>query len=140
MLFETYFKEVFMAKIITTNQADFNGSYGADAVPITFASNLVSTTIVTGLTATLSANKQYWVDGALLYTIVVTNSSGETYSKGVLADQLDTANVAFDDDYAVQINGQKTSDYTLSSGLLSVNLPDVEDGASLTVTFQVTKA
>ena len=129
-----------MATKTTLNQADFSGSYGVDSTPITFASNQVTTTIVSGLTATLSANKTYWVDGALLYTVVIENSSGETYSKGVLSDQLDTANVTFDNDYAVQINGQKTSDYTLAEGLLSVNLPDVSDGASLTVTFQVTKA
>lgn len=128
-----------MAKT-TLNQADFSGSYGADSVPITFVSNQVTTTIITGLTATLSASKQYWVDGPLLYTVVVANNSGETYSKGVLQDTIDTANVTFDTDYAVQINGQKTTDYTYSGGLLSVNLPDVSDGASLTVSFQVTQA
>lgn len=132
--------EKYMAKIITSNQADFTGSYGSENVPITFASNSVSTTIVKGLTATLSANKTYWVDGALTYTVTIENSSGETYSKGVLADVIDTANVVFDETYAVQINGQKTSDYTYSSGSLSVNLPDVEDGATLTITFQVTQA
>jgi len=77
--------------------------------------------------------------GALLYTVVVTNNSGETYSKGVLADALDTSLVAFDTDYAVQINGEKTSDYTFTGGMLSVNLPDVADGATVTVTFQVTQ-
>lgn len=128
-----------MAKT-TLNQADFSGSYGADSVPITFVSNQVTTTIITGLTATLSASKQYWVDGPSLYTVVVANNSGETYSKGVLQDTIDTANVTFDTDYAVQINGQKTTDYTYSGGLLSVNLPDVSDGASLTVSFQVTQA
>ncbi len=128
-----------MAKT-TLNQADFSGNYGEGAEPITFVSNQVTTTIVSGLTATLTANKKFWVDGALLYTVVIQNNSGETYSKGVLADQLDTANVNFDEDYAVQINGQKTSDYTFTGGLLSVNLPDVSDGASLTVTFQVTQA
>lgn len=128
-----------MAKT-TLNQADFSGSYGAENVPITFVSNQVTTTIITGLTATLSANKQYWVDGPLLYTVVVTNNSGDVYSKGVLQDAIDTTNVVFDTDYAVQINGQKTTDYTFSGGLLSVNLPDVSDGASLTVSFQVTQA
>ncbi len=127
-----------MAKT-TLNQANFSGDYGAEAVPITFASNEVTTTIVTGLTATLSANKRYWVDGALTYTVTVTNNSGETYSKGVLADALDTANVQFDTDYAVEIDGAKTSDYTYSGGLLSVNLPDVADGTTVTVTFQVTQ-
>jgi len=136
---QNYQKEAFMAKT-TLNQADFSGSYGADSVPITFVSNQVTTTIITGLTATLSASKQYWVNGPLLYTVVVANNSGETYSKGVLQDTIDTANVTFDTDYAVQINGQKTTDYTYSGGLLSVNLPDVSDGASLTVSFQVTQA
>lgn len=128
-----------MAKT-TLNQADFSGSYGTEASPITFASNQVTTTIVSGLTATLSASKQYWVDGPLLYTVVVTNNSGETYSKGVLADKIDTTNVTFDNNYAVQINGEKTSDYTYTGGVLNVNLPDVSDGSSLTVTFQVTQA
>ena len=128
-----------MAKT-TLNRADFSGSYGADSVPITFVSNSVTTTIVEGLTATLTANKTYWVDGPLVYTIVVENNSGETYTKGVLADAIDTANVTFDTDYAVTINGQKTSDYTYTSGVLSVNLPDVSDGATVTVTFQVNKA
>lgn len=128
-----------MAKT-TLNRADFSGDYGTEAVPITFASNEVTTTIITGLTATLSADKTYWVDGPLTYTVVVTNNSGDTYSKGVLADTLDTANVVFDTDYAVEINGTKTSDYTFENGLLSVNLPDVADGATITVTFRVTQA
>ena len=42
----------------TLNQADFSGLYGEDEVPVTFVSNQV-TTIVEGLTATLSANKRY---------------------------------------------------------------------------------
>ncbi len=128
-----------MAKT-TLNQADFSGSYGTEAAAVTFASNQVTTTIVSGLTATLGADKTYWVDGPLLYTVVIENNSGATYSKGVLADNPDTANVAFDDAYAVEINGQKTSDYTLSEGLLSVNLPDVADGATVTVTFRITQA
>ena len=48
-----------MAKVLTNNQADFSGVYGTEAEPITFVSNLVSTTIVSGLTATLSADKKY---------------------------------------------------------------------------------
>ena len=75
-----------------------------------------------------------------MYTIVVENKSGEKYAKGMLADKLDTANVVFDDEYGVEIDGEKTSDYTFTGGVLSVNLPDVSDGASLTVTFQVTQA
>ncbi|GEM_PF-5071356 len=42
-----------MANTITTNLTEFNGLYGADNVPIAFAGNSVSTTIVNGLKATL---------------------------------------------------------------------------------------
>ncbi len=129
-----------MATKITTNQSDFSGTYGSEAEPITFASNLVSTTIISGLTAVLSADKKYWVDGPLTYTVVVTNSSGDVYSKGVLVDNIDTANVVFDTDYGVEINGSKTSDYTYTSGVLTVNLPDIADEGTLTVTFRVTQA
>ena len=41
--------------------------------------------------------------------------------------------------YGVEINGAKTSDYTFTGGVLSVNFPDVSDGATVTVTFQVTQ-
>lgn len=129
----------YMAKIITLNQADFNGDYGAEQVAITFATNQVSTTIVKGLTATMAADKTYWVDGPLLYTVTVKNDSGEVYSKGVLADTLDTANVNFDSDYGVLIDGQATTDFTYSGGLLTVNLPDVDDGATTIITFRVTQ-
>lgn len=129
-----------MAKKITDNQSNFSGTYGTEAEPITFASNLVSTTIISGLTAVLSADKKYWVDGPLTYTVVVTNESGDVYSKGILADNIDTANVVFDTDYGVEIDGSKTSDYTYTGGLLSVNLPDIAEGGTLTITFRVTQA
>ena len=43
--------------------------------------------------------------------MVIENNSGDTYLKGVFADMLDTANVIFDKDYGVEIDGQKSSDY-----------------------------
>ena len=39
--------------------------------------------------------------------MVIENNSGDTYLKGVFADTLDTANVIFDKDYGVEIDGQK---------------------------------
>ncbi len=129
-----------MAKKITDNQTDFTGLYGAESEAISFASNLVSTTIISGLTAVLSADKKYWVDGPLTYTVVITNESGDVYSKGILADNIDTANVVFDTTYGVEINGTKTTDFTYTGGLLSVNLPDIAEGGTLTVTFRVTQA
>ena len=129
-----------MAKITTENQTNYTGTYGTKAEPITFASNLVSTTIISGLTAVLSADKKYWVNGPLTYTVVITNNSGDVYSKGVLHDNLDTATVAFDSDYGVEIDGAKTTDFTITGGVLSVNLPDIADGGTLTVTFRVNQA
>lgn len=135
-----FYRRFYMAKAITTNQVNFSGVYGPEETPVTFATNVVMTTIVSGLTATKTANKEYWVDGELLYTIVVENNSGDSYSKGVLTDRTDTANVSFDEGYGVEINGEKTTDYTFTEGILNVNLPEVKDGETLTVTFQVKKA
>lgn len=129
-----------MAKRIITNQTDFSGTYGTEAEPITFASNQVSTTIISGLTAVLSADKTYWVNGPLTYTVLITNSSGDVYQKGVLVDNIDTANVVFDADFGVEIGGTKTSDFTYSGGVLTVNLPDIADEGTLTVSFRVTQA
>lgn len=126
-----------MAQITLTNQADFAGSYGAGAAPVVFSSNAVTTTIVQGLTATKTASKTYWVNGPLLYTIRIENNSGDTFTKGVLTDVLNTDLITLDSAYGVEINSSKTSDYTFTSGNLSINLPDLEDGGIATVTFQV---
>ena len=120
-----------------TNQADLSGSYGALAVPVVFSSNSVTTTIIQGLTATKTVDKTHWVNGPLLYTIKIDNNSGDTFTKGVLTDIIDTSLATLDTVYGVEINGSKSSDYTFTAGSLSVNLPDVEDGGSATVTFQV---
>lgn len=63
-----------MAKVTIENQTDYTGTYGTEAEPITFASNLVSTTIVSGLTAVLSADKNYWINSPLKYTVLITNN------------------------------------------------------------------
>lgn len=129
-----------MAKRIITNQTDFSGTCGTEAEPITFASNQVSTTKISGLTAVLSADKTYRVNGPLTYTVLITNSSGDVYQKGVLVDNIDTANVVFDADFGIEIGGTKTSDFTYSGGVLTVNLPDIADEGTLTVSFRVTQA
>lgn len=126
-----------MAQVTLTNQADFAGSYGTAASPVVFSSNAVTTTIVQGLTATKTANKTFWVNGPLLYTIRIENNSGESFTKGVLTDVLNTDLITLDSAYGVEINSSKTSDYTFTSGNLSIKLPDLEDGGTATVTFQV---
>lgn len=77
-----------MAKVTLVNQADFAGTYGTENQPVTFASNEVSTTIIRGLTAVKTADQTYWVNGPLTYQVKITNNSGDTFTKGVLTDDL----------------------------------------------------
>lgn len=126
-----------MATATLTNSVDFEGSYGAAASPVVFSSNTVTTTIVRGLTATKTADKEYWVNGPLTYTVTVTNDSGDIFTKGVLTDNLDVSLVTLDTAAGVRINNTPTSDYTIRSGVLTVNLPDMQNGETVTVTFRV---
>lgn len=119
---------------ILKNIADFAGDY--DSEPIVFSSNEVSTVIVKGVTATKSANKTYWVNGPLTYTIVVSNESGMELSNVILTDLLDSALVTLNSSYGVKVDGV-TAAYTFLSGTLTVHLPAIEDGGEVTVTFQV---
>ena len=77
-----------MAETNLTNQVEVEGQYGNLASQVTFLSNVVTTSIVQGLTVTKSADKTNWVDGPLTYTIVVQNASGSTLSAGSLTDTL----------------------------------------------------
>lgn len=125
-----------MAETILTNQADFSGLYG-DECEIVFTSNEVSTTIIGGLTATKTADKKCWVNGPLNYTITVVNNSGVTISDLILTDYLDPNLVTLDQAYGVFINGTLSTTYTYSAGTLSVPLPPIMDGGTVTVTFRV---
>lgn len=127
-----------MAEKKVSNQADIEATYGDTGTPISFSSNLVTTTIVEGISVVKSADKTYWVDGPLTYTIVVTNNSGISLSGGTLSDTLDTS-VSFDMDYGVFLNDSKTSDFEYTAPTLKVNLPTLEDSQSATIKFRVTK-
>lgn len=128
-----------MAEITLTNNASIEANYGEESSPVTFSSNDVTTTIIEGLTITKAADKSYWVDGPLTYTIEVNNTSGAALSGGVITDILNTSLVTFSTTYGVQINGSATSNYTYNDGTLKVTLPDIANTEKATVTFQVTK-
>lgn len=128
-----------MANTNLTNQVDIAGEYGDSASPISFSSNTVTTTIVQGLTVNKTADKTNWVDGPLTYTIVIQNNSGSTLTNGVLTDNINTTLVDFNATYGVQINSSASSDYTYNNGELKINLPDINNEAETTITFQVTK-
>lgn len=122
---------------ILENKIEINGTYGDEATPVTFSSNTVTTTIVRGLTVTKSADKQSWVDGLLTYTITINNSSGAKLASGTVMDQLNTTLVNFNTESGVTINGEATSNYTYSGGVLSVTLPEIADSSTTTIVFKV---
>lgn len=126
-----------MAKSILENQARFAGYIGEDECEISFSSNLVSTTIIGGLTATKEADKKCWVDGPLHYTITIENDCGDTVTGLVLTDHLDPALVTLDESYGVYINDTTPAVYTFTAGTLSVHLPPIAHGDTVTVSFRV---
>lgn len=128
-----------MAQVSLTNQVDITGQYGDGSTPISFSSNVVTTSIIQGLTVNKTADKVNWIDGPLTYTIVVQNSSGSTLSSGVLTDNLNTSLVEFSQEYGVKIDDTPSSEYTYSSGELKITLPSLADQQSTTITFQVTR-
>jgi len=130
-----------MAEVSLTNQVDISGQYGESSTPISFASNIVTTTIVQGLTVNKVADKVNWINGPLTYTVTIENNSGATLSSGVLTDNLNTSLVEFNTTYGVQIDGTPTasSNYTYNDGELKVTLPELTDSNTTTVTFQVTR-
>lgn len=122
---------------ILENQAKLNGAFGVDECPIDFSSNLVSTTIISNLTATKTADKKCWVDGPLTYTITIENYSGDIVSGLLLTDYLDPALVTLDGPNAVFIDGVLADTYTFTAGTLSLPLPPLADSGTVTVTFRV---
>lgn len=120
-----------------TNRAELNSNIGDDQAPINIKSNIVTTMVVEGITITKTADKDFWTGGELLYTIVVTNNSGNTLSGGEISDMLDTSMVTLDGNYGVKLNDVDTSNYKYDQGVLSVALPDIADGQIVTIKFQV---
>lgn len=126
-----------MAETNLINKVDVNANYGDASTPISFSSNNVTTTIIQGLTVEKTANKEYWVDGPLTYTIVITNNSGSSITDGVISDTLDTTLVKFDTEYGVEIDSVKTQNYKYNDGTLTVNLATIDNTQTSTITFQV---
>ena len=122
------------------NTANVSGTINGETTTLT--SNTLEVSLINGLTAVKSADKTSWADGELTYTLTVNNTSGVTYTSPVITDTLDTSLVTFVPD-SVTINGSaaSSSEYTYdsSTGLLTVNLSDIANDGTATVTFKVTK-
>lgn len=125
-----------MAISILTNTGDFEGLAGADAVE--FSSTTASVTVITGLTATKTADKTHWAGGELTYTVVLSNAAdNEAFTGGVFTDQLDAAITLATSENPVQIDGSAVA-YTFTGNLLTIaDLPDVNPDDSITITFRV---
>lgn len=124
-----------MAEIIINNFANLTGNYGTEAVE--FASTIATTTIITGLEATKTADKLFWVNGPLTYTISIANTTTETFGGGQMIDTLVSQIKLIAN--TVKINGVDTT-YDLTGNILTVALPDIEAGETVDVTFQVEQA
>ena len=122
------------------NTATVLGTY--NEIPTTLTSEVLVTTLLSGLTVTKTADKEVWADGNLTYTITVDNQTTETYTSPVITDILDKDLVTLLTD-TIKINdtAATTSDYEYeeAAGKLIVNLSDIAPSSKVTVTFQVTK-
>lgn len=122
---------------ILKNIANISGTYAEELIELT--SEELETTIVTGLSVTKAADKNVWVDGALTYTITITNTASNDLEDPVFSDTLDPALVALIDG-SVEYNGTPiTYEYDAGTGLLTVELETIAPSGTGIVTFQVTQ-
>ncbi len=123
-----------------SNTVTGNGSY--EGTPISVTSNTSVVKIVEGLTLELQADKPYWKDGNLKYTITLKNATDVKYETITISDVLDTKYISFVDG-TVEINGAKaqTSEYNYNDAThtLTINLSEVEAQGTSTITFNVKK-
>lgn len=132
-----------MADITLNNQAGSLGTYNTQSLSLSSA--LVSVIIVDGLTLTMTADKAVWADGALTYTLTVSNTGGAfPYVAPVVSDTLDPTLITLVAD-SVKVGGTALvldTDYTFddTTGALSVTLDDIAVAGSTVLTFQVQRA
>ncbi len=123
-----------------SNTINAAGTY--DDTPISLTSNTNVVKIIDGLTLKLEADRKYWKDGNLKYSITLDNATDVSYTTVTLTDVLDTTYISFVDG-TVEIDGAKaTSDqysYNEASHTLTVNLASVDAQSNTTITFEVKK-
>lgn len=123
-----------------SNTVTGNGAY--EGTPISVTSNTSVVKIVEGLTLTLQADKPYWKDGNLKYTITLSNATDVKYESVTISDVLDTKYISFVDG-SVEINGAKaqTTEYNYDDAThtLTINLSEVDAQGTSTITFNVKK-
>lgn len=110
--------------------------------PTSFSSDTSSVIMLDGISVSISADKEVWIDKYLTYTIVITNNTSESLTSSVVTDVLDTSLVTFVTG-SITINGEKASSdkysYNEESSTLTINLEDIVSNNNSTITFQVSK-
>ena len=123
-----------------TNTINVTGTY--DDTPIAFSSNSSIVKIIDGLTLTLNADKKYWKDCNLTYTINLNNQTDIKYETITLTDVLDTNYIIFVDG-TVEINDVKAQSseyhYDDETHTLTITLAEVDVQSNATIKFSVKK-
>lgn len=105
-------------------------------------SNTSVAKLVDGLALPLAADKTYWKDGNLKYTITLDNATDVHYENVTLTDVLSTTYITFVND-SVEINSvaAQSSEYNYddSTHTLTINLASVNAQAETVITFSVKK-
>ncbi len=126
-----------MPDINLENVGLFTGIYGDTTLELEVPTTKVTTILIAGITATKSADKDVWLDGALTYTIEIENDSDQDFILPKFTDILDTTYITLVDD-SVEVDGIPAA-YTYVSGLLTVDLATIAKGETVIITFQVQK-
>lgn len=110
-------------------------------IPTEITSDPVVVQLVDGLSITKTADRQSWATGYLTYTITIINDSEEPYETPIVTDTIDPTKATLVDG-SVTINGvpaTSPTDYTFDpiTGLLTVNLADIEAESQTVIVFQV---
>lgn len=120
-----------------------NGTGTYDSVPISLTSNTSVVKLVEGLTLSLEADKTYWKDGNLKYTITLDNQTDVAYDNVKLTDVLDTTYISLVTD-SVKINDVEATsgdyNYNDQTHTLTINLASVDAQNITTITFSVKKS
>lgn len=123
-----------------SNYVVANGTY--DSIPTSIASNTSVVNLVDGLTLSIDADKKNWLSGNLTYTITLNNQTNLVYTNVSLKDVLDVTKIGFVTG-SVKINDVEatSSEYSYDDGTntLTVNLDNVAESSTTTVTFCVKK-
>lgn len=124
-----------------TNKADFTGLLGTLEVE----GNSRVTVQMVDVDFMKTASPMVWADGQLTYTVTIThNETGEALKTVVFTDVLPITQIVYVANSAEATMGgvsvPVTANYDPATGLLTVNLPDIPEGETLTLTFRVEKA